>query len=234
MYTMANNPYDNNKPTVVVGSSDSGKTNLAFYIASQCGHEKKYILGYPREVDGYIRISDKDELFKLNNCVIIIDEFQRYFARSGRNHNDALEEAIDFAEHRNIKLILTAQNNQAIDRNLESKIKCWALKRLNVHTLKHGGMCKVALDSIKDPRITSAFLALENSEYVWFNIDSQIGENGIKTFPDMGIKKDWDVQRNVNNVANKMSNKKSLKKKRSTSLSSPEQGNEKITEEKQQ
>ena len=188
---------DNNLPVAVVGSKNSGKTNLAFYIASQTSHKRKFILGYPAEVKGYTRLGDKDELFRLSDCVVIIDEFQRYFDRYGRHHNDALEEAIDFAEHRNVKLILTAQNNQAIDRNLESKISCWALKRINIYTLKNGGMCRVALKSIKHPRVTSSFLALENNEVLWWNIDSEVGENGIRSFPDMGIKKDWVVQEPV-------------------------------------
>lgn len=189
---------DNNKPVAVIGGTNSGKTNLAFWLASQCSHKEKYTLGYPVEVKGFIQISDKDELFRLKDCVVIIDEFQRMFDRYGRHHNDSLEEALDFAEHRNIKIILTSQNNQAIDRNLESRIKCWALKRINVHTLKQGGMCKVAMDTIKHPRITSSFLALENNEFLWWDIDSVIGENGIRTFPNMGIAKDWgNVQENV-------------------------------------
>ena len=190
---------DNNSPVAIIGASDSGKTNLAFYFAVRCTHKMKYTLGYPADIKGFRKLSDKDELFKLRDCVVIIDEFSRYFERYGRHHNDALDEAIDFANHRRIKLILTAQNNQAIDRNLESRIKCWAMKKINTHTLKQGGMCKVAMDTIKDPRITSSFLALENNEFLWWNIDSEVGENGIWDFPNMGIRKDWDtkVQKNV-------------------------------------
>lgn len=186
---------DNNKPIAIIGASDVGKTNLAVYFSSKCSHKDKYLLGYPKEIKGYKLLSDKDELFRLHDCVVFIDEFQRYFKRHGRHANDSLEEALDFAEHRNIKLILTAQNNQAIDRNLESKIKCWALKKINIHTLKQGGMCKVALNSIKDPRITSSHLCLENNEYLWYNIDSDIGENGIWEFKNMGIKKDWEIRK---------------------------------------
>ena len=185
---------DNNKPISIIGSTDSGKTNLAFYIATQCSHKNKYVLGYPAKMKGFIEISDKDELFRLKDCVVVIDEFGRYFKRYGRHRNDALEEALDFSEHRKIKLILTSQNNQAIDRELESKIKCWALKRLNVYTLKNGGMCKVAMRAIKDSRVTSASLSIEPNEVLWWDIDAEIGENGIRTFPDMKIGKDWKVQ----------------------------------------
>ena len=188
---------DNNKSIVIVGGSNSGKTNLAFYLASKCSHKTKYTLGYPVEVKGFTKLSDKADLFRLKNCVVIIDEFGRYFERYDRHHNDALHEALDFCEHRNIKLILTAQNNQAIDRNLESKIKCWCLKKLNVHTLKQGGMCKIAIETTKDFRITSSFLALEVNEFIWWGIENGIAENGIWAFPDMGIKKDWLVERNV-------------------------------------
>ena len=58
-------------------------------------------------------------------------------------------------------------------------------------------MCKVALSSIKHPRITSSHLALDNGEVLWWNIDSEIGENGVRTFEDMKIGKDWNVHRNV-------------------------------------
>lgn len=184
---------NNNKSIVIIGGTNTGKTNLAVYLARQCEHPTKYLLGYPKEIEGFKIISDKDELFRLENCVVIIDEFQRYFTRYGRHKNDSLEEALDFAEHRNIKLILTSPTNQAIDRELESKIKCWVVKRTNIHTLKQGGMCKVALNSIKDPRITSSNLCLENNEFLWYDIESEIGENGIRNFPFMGVKKDWDI-----------------------------------------
>ena len=49
------------------------------------------------------------------------------------------------------------------------------------------------MDAIKDPRVTSSFLALENGEVLWWNLDSVEGENGIRTFIDMKIPKDWDV-----------------------------------------
>jgi len=197
--------FDNNKPIVIIGASNSGKTNLAVFIAKNCSHKDKFLLGYPSDIEGFKNISGKNELFWLHDCVVFVDEFARYFSRYGRHHNDSLEEALDFAEHRNIKLVLTSQNNQAIDRNLESKIKIFVMKRINVYTLKNGGMCRVAMDCVKDPRITSSYLALENNEMLWFDVDSEIGENGIWSFPDMKVGKDWkNVQRNVQpNVAKK-------------------------------
>lgn len=199
---------DNNTSIVVIGNTSSGKTNAAFYFANQCSHKDKYTLGYPAKIEGYKQLWDANDLFKLKDCVVIIDEFQRYFKRFGRHHNDALEEALDFAEHRNVKLILTAQNNQAIDRNLESKMKIWVLKKLNIFTLKQGGMCKVAMRSIKHPLITSAGLSFEVNQYLWYNISANAGENGLYTFPDQKIGKDWcNTDKKSLKKAEKMSKK---------------------------
>ena len=185
---------DNNKSIAIIGSSNSGKTNLAICLAKQCSHKNKYLLGYPKPIKGFINLSDKDELFSIKDAVIVIDEFSRYFQRYDRHANECLEEALDFAYHRNIKLILTSQNNQAIDRNLESKIKCWAIKKINTHTLKQGGMCKIATTTIKDYRITSTFINLENNEFIWWSLENEVGENGIKTFENQNIPKDWNVE----------------------------------------
>jgi len=183
---------DNNKPVVIIAGTNEAKTNLAFYLAKQCSHQKKYTLGYPKKIDGFQQLWDVNALYQLRNCVVLIDEFSRFFRRYSQRHNDALEEALDFAEHRNIKLILTAQNNQAIDRNLESRIKIWILKKLNVHTLKQGGMCKVAMSTISHPSITKAWLDFEKDEFLWFDIyPTAPEENGVYNFPDQGIGKDW-------------------------------------------
>lgn len=202
------NHIDNNYPIVIIAGSDTGKTNLAFYFAECCSHKTKYTLGYPAKIEGYKQIWDVNDLFQLRDCLVIIDEFQKYFKRNGRHGNDALEETLDFAEHRGIKLILTSNSNQAIDRELEAKIKIWVLKKVNIHTLKQGGMCKVAMRSIKHPEITSAGISFDNSQYLWYNVYGQPAENAVYDFPNMDIGKDWaNVTTNVLKKVHKLVDK---------------------------
>lgn len=184
---------DNNKAVAVIGDPSSGKTNLAFYLASQCTHKKKYTLGYPKKIDGFTQLSSVDDLAKITDCVLVIDEFSKYFPVWEKKSNEKLLELLQFAEHNRIKLILATQLSQFITKQCEAFIPQWAIKQVNVRRLKNGSTPSYVLKYIiKDRRVTKDFIKVKVDEFIWYNEQSEAGENGFHTFPDMSIGKDWN------------------------------------------
>lgn len=183
---------NNNKACAVIGGTDSGKTNLAYYLASMCKHKDKYVLGYPTELTGFKHLSSIDDIALITDCVLFIDEFSRYFPVLDRRSNEKLLQLLQFAEHNSIKLILTTQLSQFITKQCEAMIPQWAIKQINLRRLKNGSTPSYILKHIiKDRRVTSDFVKVKVEEFIWYNENAVAGENGFKTFPFMNIKKDW-------------------------------------------
>jgi hypothetical protein len=187
---------DNNSPIAVIGGTNSGKTNLGFYIGS-LRKGKKYLLGYPREVGGWIRLNSQDDFSKIvatdeEPATLLIDEFSKYFAVWDKRSNEKLLEVLQFAEHNKIKLILTTQLSQFITKQCEAMIPCWAIKQINIRRLKNGSTPSYVLKyAIKHPNISREFVKIAVKEFIWYSENSIVGENGIYEFPFMNIGKDW-------------------------------------------
>ncbi len=183
---------NNNKALAVIGAGNSGKTNLAIYLASLVENKKKYILGYPKTLEGFIGLSSIEDLPKINECLLIIDEFSKYFPVWERRSNEKLMETLQFCEHSEIKVILTTQLTQFITKQCEAFIPQWAIKQINVRRLKNGSTPSYVLKYvIKDKRVTKDYIKIKVNEFVWYNEQSEAGETGIYNFPNMKIGKDW-------------------------------------------
>ena len=185
---------DNNQAIAVIGMPNSGKTNLAFYLAQKSSHKNKYLLGYPKKKRGYISIGSIEELPKIREGVLIIDEFSKYFPVWDKRSNQALLELLQFAEHNHIKLILTTQLSQFITKQCEAMIPCWAIKQVNVRRLKNGSTPRYALRyGVKNPNISNDFIKIAINQFAWYNESGCVGENNVYTFPDMNVGKDWGL-----------------------------------------
>lgn len=183
---------NNNKPIAICGETNSGKTNLAFFLANLCKHKNKYVLGYPKKIKGFIQLNSVDDLAKISEGVLLIDEFSIYFPVWDKRSNEKLLDLLQFTEHNNIKLILSTQLSQFITKQCEALIPCWAIKQINIRRLKNGSTPSYILKhAVKHPNISSDFMKVATNQFLWFNEQGAIGENGVYTFPDMNIKKDW-------------------------------------------
>lgn len=187
---------DNPSPIAIFGNVHTGKTNLMFYLAEQTERKKRYLLGYPKEIEGYRLLNSIDDMSKLHDCVLLIDELSKYFPLWEKKSNNKLIETFQFAAHNNIKIIFNTQITQAITKQIEAFIGQYAIKQIRMFSLKNGSMAKNILKHIiKHPNITSDMVKIENNEFVWFNELAEIGENGIHEFPDMNIGKDWNSKK---------------------------------------
>jgi hypothetical protein len=200
----------NNGATAIIGDPDSGKTNLMIYLGRESGYKDKYILGYPKEIHDIKGINSLDDLQRITDCVLLIDEVDMYFPVWEKRSNQKLIEFLKFTHHNNIKVIMTAQLSQAFTKQVEAFIGQWAVKKIMMRTLKNGSIPKNILKhDIKHPNITSDFVKLQPAEFVWWNRDANVGENGVRSFPYQHIKKDW---RNTDQNTDKKATRRTTKK----------------------
>lgn len=185
---------DNNRPLFILGNPNTGKTNLMVYLASLCTHKNRYILGYPGEIKGVKKIASMNDLQKIENCVLLIDEIDEFIPLYDKKSNAALRELIKFAEHNNIKLIANTQISQFIPRMMEAMVPQWAILELDIFSLKNGSKPKrVLFDFLTMPQTVNRHIGMKLSpgKFIWWNDQAEVGEVGEKEFPDMKIKKDW-------------------------------------------
>jgi hypothetical protein len=184
---------DKSRVIAILGDIDTCKTNLAIYLLrSYQGKRKVYLLGYPRQVDNFQSLTNFNDLFKISDGIVFIDEIQRFIRSYEHHKNTALQELISFFAHNNLTLIMTTQLSQFITKGTEAFVDTWCMTRIgDIQCLKNGSKPKRIIQTTVHPKCTSWALSLSNGEYLEHCDSNLIGENGIKTFPDQGIKKDW-------------------------------------------
>lgn len=180
------------KSIAIIGDIDSGKTNLGFYyLNSYKGKRKKYLYGYPKKIKGYLSIYTWNDLLKIKDGIIFIDEIQKFIKVYDRKSNYQLMELIALFAHKNNTLIFTTQLSQFITRGIEAYIDVWAIKRIDLETLKNGSKSKRVIQRLNYEKKNDWVLDLENDEWYEYCEKNKIGENRIKKFPFQGIGKDW-------------------------------------------
>lgn len=183
---------DRVKSVAILGEVNSGKTNLAFYyMNSYKGKRQKYLYGYPVEVKGYKTIYTWSDLLKLKDAIIFVDEIQRFIKFYDTKSNTQLMELISLFAHKNNTLIFTTQLSQFITRGVEAFIDVWAIKRIDLETLKNGSKPKRIIQRLCHERKNDWVLDLEVDEWFEYSEKNDIGENRIKKFPFQNIGKDW-------------------------------------------
>lgn len=183
---------DNTDSVAVVGDRNSGKTNLAFYLMNTYkGKRNKYLYGYPIRIEGYKSIATWGDLLKVTNSIIFIDEIQRYIRIYDKRANNELMGLLSFLAHQNNTIIFTTQLSQFITKGVEASIQTWLIKQLDLLSLKNGCKIKRILREIANPKITDKGISLYVNEFIAYDSTMPIGFNGLKTFTDQHIKKDW-------------------------------------------
>jgi len=192
----------------IVGDRNSGKTNLAFSIMNNyVGSKKKFLYGYPRAVNGYANISSWTDILKLTDSIIFIDEIQKYIKLYDKKANVELMELISFLAHQKNVIIFSTQLSQFITKGIEACIQTWLVKQLDVGSLKNGCKIRRVLDDTANPKVTNRGMALEVNEFIAADNNMPIGFNGLHTFENQGIGKDWKTaNKTANETANEIIN----------------------------
>ena len=184
---------DEVKSVAVLGDINSGKTNLVFKLLRDYkGTRQIYLVGYPKQIDYFKKISFFKDLFKLTDSIIFIDEIQNYINIYDRRKIHQLISLISFFAHNNNTLIFTTCLSQFITKAIESYVDCWCMTRImDLNGLKNGGKPKRIIQDITDNRCNEWSLALKKGEYLEHSELNDSDENGVKTFEFQNIGKDW-------------------------------------------
>lgn len=197
---------DKHMTIAVLGDRHTGKTNLAFYLLNSYeGERDKYILGYPREVDGCTSLTNFQDLFQISDGIIFVDEIQKYIKVYDKRANQELMELLSLFAHNNNTLIMTTPLSQFIKKGSEGFIDGWLMTRVyDLKQLKNGSKPKRIIQQTMNPKCTEWALVLEPGEYLEFSHTNPVGENGVKRFPFQGVGKDWKITKeNVEETATK-------------------------------
>ncbi len=177
----------------ILGDRNSAKTNLLIYLMKEYkGEKKKYLLGYPKELEGFEHINTLNELSQLTNALVGIDEIQRVTPFYQKRANDILLELLSTMVHNDNTIIFTTCLTQFIVKALDGFIEGFCYTRItDLGSLKNGSKAKRRLLEFRHPKVNNWSLNLANGEYLEVIDNTDFGCNGIKIFPDMNIKKDW-------------------------------------------
>lgn len=218
---------DKTKVLAVLGDMNSGKTNLAFHLLREySGNRKIYLLGYPKQIDNFIPLSDFGDIFELRDSIIFMDEIHRYIKLYDKRANHRLLELISLFSHNNNTLIFTTQLSQFISKSVEAFVDGWCITKLkDLKSLKNGSKPKRIIQNTSSPLCTEWSLSLQQGEFLEHCEANGIGENRIKEFKYQGIGKDWKncdrnpdkkssknateifVQKNVSKIATEVNQK---------------------------
>lgn len=196
---------DNTKVIAIIGDTDSGKTNLAFHLLREYkGTRQIYLLGYPKQVDNFIVLSDFNDIFSLTDSIIFMDEIHRFIKLYDKKANQQLLELISLLGHNNNTLVMTTQLSQFLTKSVEAFIDGWFLTRIkDIKTLKNGSKPKRIVQNTVHHNCNQWSLALKPGEYLENCDTNPVGVNGVKTFPFQGIGKDWRHGVNADNLSDK-------------------------------
>ena len=187
----------NYKPIAILGNPDSGKTTLMLHLANTSGLEIKYLLGYPEPIKRFTMLNDMRDLARISDCVVCIDEIDEIIPIYDKRANASLKRLLKFAFHNRIKLIFNTQLSQFVSKMMAALVPQWAITELDIFELKNGSKPKrILLDYIKLPQTVNkeVGMRLAKGKYVWYNDYAKPGENGIKTFPNLNLRKAWGIQ----------------------------------------
>ena len=181
------------KVIAILGDVHTGKTNLMFWIVSLYKKErKKYLYGYPIEIEGFQKINTLTDLTQLTDSIILMDELEKHIKFYQRRTNDDLLDILSTIAHNNNTLIFTTPMSQFITKALDCFIDCYCYTKIrDLGVLKNGSKAKRNLQGFSHPKLNRWNLNLKIGEYFEYSDTNEIGENGVKQFKDMKIGKDW-------------------------------------------
>ena len=177
----------------IVGDRGTAKSNLLFkHLREYKGKRKIYLLGHPKEIEGIGTISNMQDLVNMRNAVIGMDEMQTFFKLYDKRANEELMEFLSKALHYNITLIGTTPMTQFITKGVEGMVDVWNITRLrDLASLKNGSKVKRIVQSTTHPACTRWSLGLDNGQYLQFGETLGAEMNGVKTFQNQGVGKEW-------------------------------------------
>jgi hypothetical protein len=189
---------DEVKTVGILGDRHRGKTNLAYSLLKNYRGNREIVLyAYPVKVINhrtnkpYRQIHTIGELETLSNCIVFMDEMQKHIKFYDKRTNEKLLMMLSTIAHANVTIIFTTCLSQFITKALDGFIDGFLYVQMqDLNQLKNGSKAKRRLQDFSTERVGSSGLRLAVGEYMQI-VDGQEESNGLHTFKNQLIGKDW-------------------------------------------
>jgi len=163
----------------LAGNKNEGKTNnLTHLIIDFRKYNKEtpvYVFGLPRTVteklkEKYkvIELSSLKQIKRKENCILIIDEFQKLKLNNKRN-KDELDELVDLIYHRNAYVIFSSPNIREFNSIIGSKIERWLLKTIYAEDCINGSQLKKIINEYQGNYKHGNMISVPKNELLLIN-----------------------------------------------------------------
>jgi hypothetical protein len=178
---------------LIIGDRNSAKSNLMFFHANNYeGKKPKYLMGYPKKMEGFREVTSMQDLANLTDAVVFIDEIDKFFNVYDRRSNMELMEFLRIAAHTNLTIVGSSALPTFITKGMESMVDVWNITRLrDLASLKNGSKPKRVIQQTKHFACSSWSLSLPNGQYLQYGDGLGAELNGVKMFPNQNIPKVW-------------------------------------------
>lgn len=184
----------------IIGDRHTAKTNLLFYLANNYKGRREIVLyGYPKRLINpktdkpYRQIYNVSDLEMTTNSIILVDEMhkQEGFKFYDTRANVAIMDVLSTIAHANNTIIFTTQLTQFLTKAFDGFIDGFLYTKLSdLGQLKNGCKAKRLLKEFSCQRKGTQTLRLDKGEYLQI-VEGQQDTNGLHTFKNQQIKKDW-------------------------------------------
>lgn len=133
------------KSVAVLGVTGSGKTSLSHKILGKVKMDI-YCYNYPKphliKKLGWKNLYSIEDINRLNNVCLWIDEPQNYWKLNEHKANEALAKILALARQRGLLLVISTSVSHFITRMLEGQIDVWCIKDVDYDSVKQGSRAR--------------------------------------------------------------------------------------------
>ncbi len=183
MKTISKCAFNGSKSIAVFGKVGSGKTALVYSILTFFKDKQVYFFRHPRqeliEKMGFKNLDSLENMEKMSDCVIYIDEPQLHFGIYDRKSNAVIGRICSLARQLDITLVISSSDTRVFGKCNEAFFDTWILKDLDYDMVKNGSKIKKVIK--KHTFIAPEGFQLDVNELIMENTnDSSL--NGKYTF----------------------------------------------------
>ena len=157
-----------NKPFIagVIGDTNSGKSNLLYHIIEELNNSYKfklYTYGLKSDIEGANKIYSLDELEKIKNSVIFLDEFYDLFDLEDRHNKTIAERTLRLLFHNN-NIIILCGLPENYKKFISAKVKVIFYKQCTFEDFINGSSVKKNALKYHGEKRGSSILHMDKNE----------------------------------------------------------------------
>lgn len=162
--------FDSGRIVGVVGDANTCKSNLLYFLISKIKDfdVDLYQYGLRIEVDGVLRINSIDELERIKDSIIVIDEFSGLFDLEDRKKRKQIETTLRLIYHNNNYILLSGLPEN-FKKFISGRINAVIFTSVTIADLINGSSIKKRLTNYQGEEKGSSYLALNKGDILVFN-----------------------------------------------------------------